>query len=228
MGALVFVFGVGALLVLAMVGLLIWHMRRSAQDSRVGATLATAMGWRHLPSGTQAGPAWYGAVVGERRAAIRSVFVLLPSTSISDVGGRWVLRVVLAPQVRRALGVDVSYRHEVVREAPFEQRFEGEGASGLPIEVRAALEQFVAARVPSPRPIRRGDHPVHLRVVDRPKANAMMMPADLLADAPLLLIHEHTDMRLTPTGLQQVLQDLSHVAVAIERWDASDVSTPRT
>lgn len=229
MGTLVFVFGIGALLVLAMVGLLIWYVRHSAKASRLGSTLAAAMGWQLLPSTTPAKSGWYGAMVGDRRAALRSVFVLLPTVSAANVNGCWVIRLVLAPHVRRPFGVDLSYRHEVEREAPFEQRFEGEGAGTLPSEVRSALEQFIAACGPSSssRPRRRGEHPIHLRVADRPRVGGMILPADLLADAPLLLIHEQTDMQLTPAGVQQILQALSQVAYAFERWDAGDVSTPR-
>lgn len=216
---LVAVFGVGMLLVLATVAVFVWFLRRSSQDAKVGGLVATAMGWRELTSTRPVRPPWYGATIAERRAALRSATILLPSVSL-EVNSRWVLRVVLAPRLARPLGLDVSYRHEVAHESPGIARFEGQGVEQLPADVRASLDAAITAfGLPmSPRPRRHGDHPIHLRVVDRAQVPGNVVPSDVLADVPLLVIHEHLNLKLTPADVRQILDTLASVSGALERW----------
>lgn len=221
MGVLVVVFGFGILLLLALVAVSVWSLRRSGQHPKAAGSLAAAMGWRELASTTAARPPWYGAMVGERRAAMRSANVVLPAVYIGRVNTRWVLRMVLAPQLSRPLGVDISYRHEVGEQAPFTQRFDGQGSDQLPADVRAALEQVIAGlALPPAQPGAQGDHPIRLRVVDRARVPALILPADILGDAPLLIIHECQDLRITPAGVQQILDALASLAGALEHWAA--------
>ncbi|MGV3516632.1 hypothetical protein [Luteitalea sp.] len=72
--------------------------------------------------------------------------------------------------------------------------------------------------LPPARPRTQGEHPIRLRVVDRALVSALILPADILGDAPLLIIHECQDLRITPAGVQQILDALASLAEALERW----------
>jgi hypothetical protein len=168
---------------------------------------------------------WYGGERRGRRFALKPFGTSYRYFALgrSRAGARFQLRILV--EVEAAVqDVDVAPNLEQATEAgeTFAALFEGKNAAWLSHEARAAMVAFAQKGHPTglnPKTlsIRVSPGRRRLRLCDRETAVAELnLPPSLLANAPLLLIHDYPDTTLPAEEARKLLDELTAVAQAIE------------
>lgn len=200
-----------------------WSLWNIRQSRRVAGKLAEALRLRPLNPGARQLAAWYG---GEHRGY---VYAIKPAATVSSSfdgertrrSVRFWLRIVLVLPMpldgaRIVRGVTQTSGYATFEEA-FSRR---EGEMLLTEPARAAMLTFVQLGYPTGLQstvlrTRRGAR--NLRLYDRALCPDDVIPADVLAGAPTVLLHDYPDApAVTPERLHALLNDLVTVAHAIE------------
>jgi hypothetical protein len=201
--------GVGLpLLSVAALGWTIWENQRSRQAAR---NLAEALGLPPLNNAPNLMKQWYGSQLEGRPFAIAPAVMLDRSYDgahhRSSFRTTWYLRVALAVRVPQPLQVTAARTHADRGAATsLRDAFPSlVGVDRLPPRAQDALIRFVQS----------GGR--NLRLLDRADASPALLPPEMLADATVVLIHDHPKPRaLTPSQLQAALADMSEIAAVLE------------
>ena len=209
------------LLIVVLIAAVVWQIVYTARHWRAAESLAFALGWQPVFPVRPAKPVWYGGVVQGRRAAIRTFG---KGTARSSSTGRsrvsLTLRILMEVMVPMPLGVAVRSRTGQPAEAPFARHFTGHGMERLLKPAQEAMLTFIrkAHEV--------GIHGLQIRttptlrdlkLADRASISTDDIHPPLLADARVLLAHDHPEPHVSPEDLRRILADLASVAFAIEQ-----------
>lgn len=210
------------LLTLAVLGGQLWA---TAQSRRAGGRLAAALGLQPANQAERPMALWYGGEQRGRRFALKPFGTPYRYFALgrSRAGARFQLRILMEVQAP-VKGVDVS---PIPEKAPaegetFAALFAGKNAAWLSDEARAAMVAFAQKGHPTglnlkTLAIRVSPGRRRLRLCDRETAVAdLNLPPSLLANAPLLLIHDYPDTTLPAEEARTLLDELTAVAQAIE------------
>ena len=209
------------LLITLLIAAVVWQIVYTARHWRAAERLASALGWKPVFPAPPAKPVWYGGVVQGRRTAIRTFG---KGTARSSSTGRsrvsLTLRILMEVMVPMPLGVAVRSRTGESAEAPFSRHFVGHGMERLLQPAQESMLAFIrkAHEV--------GIHGLQIRttpklrdlkLADRASISAGDIHPPLLADARVLLAHDHPEPHVSPEELKRILSDLATVAAVIEQ-----------
>lgn len=205
-------------LLLGVIALAIWIVRTAIKDRAAASVLAKRIGFTPLNPFEGKQQDWFHGVVARHRVAICVVKLRTPHHPLRQ-SSRF-LRVVMDVPVREALELR-AVRHHLDSSSihRFEEAFRVEGNALLQASTRDALLQFVRLGNP-PQRYQFGKTPGpnarNLQLLRRASAGGMGIPANLMLDSRMLLIHDHPCLHLGADEFAGLVHQMSEVALAVE------------
>lgn len=207
------------------VTLAVWLVRSAWKKRNAARDLAARVGFSPLNPFDGRPQDWFGGVVYGRRVAIGLAVVRSPYPRLFQQSTPY-LRVVVDVVMRQPLDVLVlRHHHDTSSLHRFEEAFRVERGDLLNAEARRALLAFVRLGH-SERAKKRRQHPGpnarNLRLARRSALSEELLPANVMPESRMILMHDHPRLGLTADQFGQLLAEMAEIAGVVEvaRFDS--------
>lgn len=218
-------------LFLGAIALAIWMVRTAWKNRSAARDLAARAGFSPLNPFDGRQQDWFSSVVHGRRVAIGMVALRTPYQHWFQQPVQH-LRVVMDVVMWEPLEVLALRRHHDTSSLHrFEEAFRVERGEKLGKDAREALLTFVRRGYPERTgrwKRQHGPNARNLRFVKRAALPEASMPASLMPDSRMVLIHDHPRLHLSADQFGELLHEMSQVAAALEdtRFDSAPTTLP--